>query len=63
MDILTPRVMAMQWTLPTFRRFKKAFEQAATAESFILDNQEYVTAYAKYLIEYLEDRFTQTTKS
>ena len=55
--------MATSWTLPMFRRFKKTFKQAATRESFVFDNQEYITAYAKYLIEYLEDHFAQTTKS
>ena len=53
--------LSIQWTPSMFRRFKKAFKQTTT-NSFIFDNQEYVTAYAKYLIEYLEDRFAQTTK-
>lgn len=40
-------------------RFKTAFNaaQQADLDSFIFDGNEYLVAYAKYLIEYLEMMF------
>lgn len=40
----------------TFGQLKKAYKNAVEkkAEQFTLDNKEYVTGYAKYLIQYLE---------
>lgn len=46
------------WTRPMLERFKKTFKQAETngADSFMFDGKEFVTLYAKYLIEYLETK-------
>lgn len=39
-------------------RFKRTFKQAEAnaADSFMFDGKEFVTLYAKYLIEYLETK-------
>jgi hypothetical protein len=46
----------INWTRPQLARLKAAYANAQKhgAESFYLDNDEFVTAYAKYLIEYLD---------
>ena len=48
------------WNRPKFERLKKAYAQAVEeeAEEFTFDSNVFVTGYAKYLIEYLELRFT-----
>ena len=40
----------------TFSDLKEAYANASTkgADQFTLDNKEYATGYAKYLIQYLE---------
>lgn len=40
------------------RHYKKAVED--NKESFIFNGDEYLTSYAKYVIEYLESRFKKT---
>lgn len=42
------------WTRPMLARFKQAHKKANGSE-FIFDGNRYVSDYAKYLIEYLED--------
>jgi len=39
-----------------FADLKEAYKNASTKgiDQFVLDNKEYVTGYAKYLIQYLE---------
>jgi len=44
---------------PMLNRLKKAYDKA-TSESkdmFAFEGNDYITNYAKYLIEYLEERF------
>lgn len=45
------------WDLAKFKRFKKVYLKNLSKDSFTFDGNEYVPAYAKYLIEYLEGRF------
>lgn len=47
------------WTLKQFLDFKKEYEFTVKAEhvSFWFEHDEFLTAYAKYLIEYLEPQF------
>ncbi len=48
----------IQWTPLMFKAFKKAFDAAckANVEQFVFDGHDFLTAYAKYLIEYLEPK-------
>ncbi len=48
----------IEWTQPKFRRFKAEYarQSKAGADTFSFDGNEFVTAYAKYLIEYLKMR-------
>lgn len=41
------------------RRLKKAYDEAVKnqKDSFFFDGQEYLTSYAKYLIEFLTTKF------
>lgn len=45
------------WDRPKLLRFKAAYEKAkaAGAEQFVFEEHEFLVAYAKYLIQYLED--------
>jgi hypothetical protein len=47
------------WTRPMFERFKIAHKKAVDEkrESFMFDGNEFITNYAKYLIEYLGGKF------
>ena len=51
----------IDWTLPMLRRFKKAYGRAVAdkKDSFVFDGNEFVTDYAKYLIEYLDKEFAK----
>lgn len=42
-----------------FQKFKKAYEKAVSQgeKVFVFDGREYLTNYAKYLIEFLKQRF------
>ena len=46
----------INWTLPMLKRFKKEYQKAVSNKSdlFTFDGNEFVTGYAKYLLEYLE---------
>jgi hypothetical protein len=50
-----------EWTEPDLRHFKEAYNEACTrpttGQIFIFKGLEYDREYAKYLIEYLEQRF------
>ena len=48
----------INWTRPMLERFKKAYADAVAQglDDFIFDGNEFVTDYAKYLIEYLDGR-------
>lgn len=43
------------FNLEKFKRLKERYEQAVKSgeEKFIFDGEEYLTAYAKYLVAYL----------
>jgi len=53
----------IEWTPEKLKRFKTAFSQAQEIEKktgedeFEFDGFEFVLGYAKYLIEYLDQRF------
>jgi len=44
--------------LPMVKRLKTRYQQAIdnAEQDFIFENHEYVTGYAKYLLEYLESK-------
>ncbi len=41
------------------KRFKVAYDNAVASDSadFVFENNEFLTEYARYLIEYLEQKF------
>jgi hypothetical protein len=49
----------ISWTPDMLKRFKKKYEaeRAAGHDQFNFDGHDFVVAYAKYLIEYLESQF------
>ena len=49
----------INWTPEKLAKFKKAYKEAETGkkESFIFGGDEFVTGYAKYLIQHLENEF------
>ena len=49
----------IEWTQEKFDRFKVIYEEAKDNGKFTLDfeGHEFVTDFAKYLIEYLETKF------
>lgn len=49
----------IEWTPAMLKRFKVAYKKACEnkQDTFVFNNNEFVTSYAKYLIEYLETRF------
>lgn len=49
----------IDWTPDLLRKFKREYNKAVKtgAEQFTFDDHDFVTDYAKYLIEYLEGRF------
>lgn len=49
----------VNWDQAMFERFKIAYGKAVEEkrESFFFDGNEYLTSYAKYLIEYLKTKF------
>lgn len=44
------------FTPEKLRRFKKAYAECTT-ESFVFEGHEFLKAYARYLIQYLEQKF------
>jgi hypothetical protein len=53
-----PERETVSFDRPTLNRFKKAYAKAPDDKdaSFTFDGREYVKAFAKYLIEYLESQ-------
>lgn len=51
----------VNWTPVKLIRFQKAYREAreTNRDSFVFEGNEFVTLYAKYLIEYLESVFEQ----
>ena len=46
----------MTFTKQSFKRFKKAYRECPDNKTFLFDEREFVKAYAKYVIEYIEMR-------
>ena len=46
------------WTRPMLERFKKALAKA-NGKNFTFDGHEFVSGYAKYLIDYLEEKLSR----
>ncbi len=55
----------VNFTPEKLRRLKVAREEAVQAkkDSFVLDGDEYDVGYAKYLIEFLEEKFGQPLRN
>jgi hypothetical protein len=51
--------VVIEWTVSKLKRFKKAYKAATKlgVDSFEFEDNIFVTNYAKYLIEYLAQRF------
>lgn len=51
-----PARVMIHWTKPMREQLRKAYNKAEKAkqDSFIFDDNEYVTRFAKYLLEYLD---------
>jgi len=51
--------MIVEWTKPMVDRFQVAYDEAVEADvdQFVFEGHELVTEYAKYLLEYLNERF------
>lgn len=54
-------MIQLQWTTQQFLAFKKEFKIASETDKdcFWFDGHEFITSYAKYLIEYLESLESQ----
>lgn len=46
----------IEWTRPKLTRFKAALKRAGDNECFIFEGHEFVVAYARYLVTYLEEK-------
>jgi hypothetical protein len=48
----------VEWDRPKRERLRKAYNEAVTEKrsQFTFEGNEYVTGYAKYLLEYLDTR-------
>lgn len=46
----------VEFTAESFKRFKARYDEAVkkSEESFVFEGNEFLTAYAKYVIEYIE---------
>lgn len=51
--------MTLSFNQPTYTRFKKVYTSAVrnNIEVFEFEGHEFLTAYAKYVIEYLKPNF------
>jgi hypothetical protein len=50
----------INWTPEKLAQFKKAYQLHADPKAtFVFEDKEFVVAYAKYLIEYLEGQFNE----
>lgn len=49
----------VSFNLEGFKRFKKRYDEACEyhEESFMFEDNEYLTDYAKYVIQYLQPKF------
>jgi hypothetical protein len=50
--------ITVSWTKVKFRKFKRAYQKAVRDNEslFLFDGNEFVVGYAKYLIQYVEER-------
>jgi len=63
---MAPNKNYITWTRPKLKRFKEAYQSAMATgevighdpETFTFEGNEFVPAYAKYLIEFLELKFS-----
>lgn len=46
----------IHWTIPMLMRFKRAYADALASHqaSFVFEGKQFMTGYARYLIEFLE---------
>lgn len=53
----------VEFTWVQFMEFKKLYELAVELgyRQFTYNKEEYLTGYAKYVVEYLEDKYKETT--
>ena len=49
-------VKTVAWNRPRLSRFKKTYEKHKAETVFVFEGSEFSPAYAKYLIEYLEQQ-------
>ena len=51
--------MTITFNHPTYQRFKNTYNTAVkdNVEMFVFDGHEFLTAYAKYVMEYLKPKF------
>lgn len=49
----------IQWSEDMFLRFKRAYNVAVKSgwDKFTFEGHDYLTSYAKYLVEYMEGKF------
>ncbi len=59
MSIKLEDKLFMEFDSVRYKLFKKAYINACNEnlESFIFDEQDFMTSYAKYVLEYLKPRF------
>lgn len=55
-------VEKIEFTRPKMKRFQKAYDLAVKEgkETFTFDGHEWLTQYAKYVLEYLNDKINGT---
>lgn len=53
----------IQWNKPMLERFRKEYQRAVenNQEVFTFDGNEFLPDYAKYLIQYLDSQFGDST--
>jgi len=54
---------SLNWTKNKLNEFEEIYKKALKDNNvdFMFEDHKFLTAYAKYLIEYLEDRFKKDT--
>lgn len=52
-------VKTVEFTYPKYKKFKQLYQQAIDSHkrSFIFEGDEWLTGYARYVIQYLEVQF------
>jgi hypothetical protein len=59
---MTTNYKTVSWSPTDFKYFKRAYTRAVNggAEQFKFQGNDFVTGYAKYLIQYLESNYDQS---